>query len=62
MLTASYSQICASPSSKSSHGLVVKRMTSNHEILGSTPSNRDTAFTNTYPVLVGFARLHVKNI
>ncbi|KAJ6168488.1 hypothetical protein N7497_001331 [Penicillium chrysogenum] len=34
-----YKQTCTLLSPISSHGLVVKRMTSNHEILGSTPSS-----------------------
>jgi hypothetical protein len=34
----------------SSHGLVVKRMTSNHEILGSTPSVSILVF-NFYTLL-----------
>ncbi|KOS40515.1 hypothetical protein ACN38_g8640 [Penicillium nordicum] len=38
LLLALYMQGCSTPPPISSHGLVVKRMTSNHEILGSTPS------------------------
>lgn len=45
-----YKQTCTLLSPISSHGLVVKRMTSNHEILGSTPSVSILVF-NFYTLL-----------